>query len=205
MYAANRYHLYVSLACPWASRCVAALYLKGLEDIIGLSVTHPTWQRTRPDDAEDTHTGWVFATPEDPPLSNPAGFGSFDARGCIPDPIHAAKSVRDLYEIAQDTNGKYTVPILWDTKESTIVNNESSEILRILNTGFDEVVGVKATGGVKVDLYPEGLRAEIDAVNEWIYPNINNGVYRWVIDWLIDWLIDWNLLLLERLPSAQAS
>jgi len=172
---AGRYHLYVSLACPWANRCVAAMYMKGLDDMIGLSITHPTWQRTRPDkkDPEDTHTGWFFASPEDPPVSNPEGLGSIDCSGCVPDPINGAKFVRDLYELANDTNGKYTVPVLWDKKEKTIVNNESSEILRMLNTAFNDFAK-----NPSLDLYPEELRGEIDSVNEWIYPNINNGVYR---------------------------
>ncbi|KAG7675170.1 hypothetical protein Ndes2526B_g08028 [Nannochloris sp. 'desiccata'] len=172
---AGRYHLYVSLACPWANRCVAAMYMKGLEDVIGLSVTHPTWQRTRPDkkDPEDAHTGWFFASPEDPPVSNSEGMGSFDCSGCVPDPVNGVKFVRDLYELANDSSGKYSVPVLWDKKERTIVNNESSEILRMLNTAFNDFAN-----NPSLDLYPEELRSEIDSVNEWIYPNINNGVYR---------------------------
>jgi glutathionyl-hydroquinone reductase len=172
---AGRYHLYVSLACPWANRCVAAMRLKGLEDTIGLSITHPTWKRTRPDkkDPEDHHTGWFFASPEDPPVSNSQGMGSFDCSGCIPDTVNGVKFVRDLYELAQDTSGKYTVPVLWDKKEKTIVNNESSEILRMFNSAFNDFAK-----NPELDLYPEELRGEIDALNEWIYPNINNGVYR---------------------------
>lgn len=153
---------------------MAALYLKGLQDAIGLSVTHPTWARTRPDDPEDKHTGWAFASPEDPPRPNPAGFGSFDCEGCIPDTVNNVKFVRDLYEIAGDTNGKYTVPVLWDKKNRTIVNNESSDILRIFNTAFNEGIATNA----KLDLYPEALRPQIDEVNEWIYDQINNGVYK---------------------------
>jgi len=170
---AHRYHLYVSLACPWASRCVAVLYLKGLQGVIGLSVTHPTWQRTRPEDEADQHTGWTFKAPTDPPLSSSTGHGSFPCDGCVPDPINGAKFVRDLYELAHDTTGKYSVPVLWDTKEKTIVNNESSEIVRMLNSAFNAF----ATNPT-LDLYPEPLRTEIDAVNEWVYPHINNGVYR---------------------------
>ena len=170
---AGRYHLYVSLACPWANRCVAALHMKGLEDVIGLSVTHPTWQRTRPDNPEDKHTGWFFASPEDKPVTNTEGMGSFDCSGCIPDTVNGVKFVRDLYELAQDTSGKYSVPVLWDKKEKTIVNNESSEILRMFNTAFNDFAK-----NPSLDLYPEDLREEIDALNEWIYPNINNGVYR---------------------------
>ncbi|KDD75622.1 hypothetical protein H632_c587p0, partial [Helicosporidium sp. ATCC 50920] len=154
---ADRYHLYVSLACPWASRCVAALYLKGLDKAVGLSVVHPTWQRTRPDDENDAHTGWAFASPDDPPKKSTTGFNSIDCEGCIPDPINHAKFVRDLYELANDTGGKYSVPVLWDKKEKTIVNNESSDILRMFNRDVCHVA---------------------HEINEWVYPNINNGVYK---------------------------
>ncbi|KAK9823109.1 hypothetical protein WJX72_000330 [[Myrmecia] bisecta] len=170
---ANRYHLYIAYGCPWASRCLAVRNMKGLEDVIGLSVTHPTWQRTRPDDPEDTHTGWTFASPADPPFSSPAGQGSFPTDDCIPDTVNNVKYVRDLYELAGDTAGKYTVPVLWDKKEKTIVNNESAEILRIFNSAFNDFA--KNPG---LDLYPEELRKQIDEVNDWVYPTINNGVYR---------------------------
>jgi len=174
----GRYHLYVNNACPWANRCVAAIHLKGLQNVISISVTHPTWQRTRPDDEEDKHCGWVFYDSKDPnrvPLKSSGGFGSFDIPGCDACDIPNIKSVRDLYVLVGDKQGKYTVPILWDKKHKTIVNNESSEILRILTSAFDEF----ATGpGAELDLYPESLRAEIDSVNEWIYPCINDGVYR---------------------------
>jgi len=169
----DRYHLYISYACPWANRCLATMYLKGLEDIIGLSIVHPTWQRTRPD--ADEHTGWVFRSPDDPPLSNVLGFGEFKVAGVIPDSVNGAATVRDLYELANDTGGKYSVPVLWDKKTKTIVSNESAEIIRMFNTAFNE-------GGMAknpdLDIYPERLRDSIDAVNEWIYPGINNGVYR---------------------------
>ncbi|GFR42957.1 hypothetical protein Agub_g3954, partial [Astrephomene gubernaculifera] len=170
---AGRYHLYISLACPWACRCLAVLYMKGLEDAIGLSVTHPTWQRTRPDDPRDEHTGWVFRSPGDPPLASSTGHGSFGCEGCVPDTVNGVRCVRDLYEMAQDTTGKYSVPVLWDKKEKTIVNNESSEIIRIFNSSFNNVA--KNPG---LDLYPESLRGTIDELNAWTYPTINNGVYR---------------------------
>ncbi|KIY92404.1 putative glutathione S-transferase [Monoraphidium neglectum] len=102
---AGRYHLYISLACPWANRCLAGIYLKGLEDVIGLSVVHPTWQRTRPDKPDDAHCGWTFRDPSDPPLSSPTGYGSFDCVGCIPDTVNHTKFVRDLYEMADDKTG----------------------------------------------------------------------------------------------------
>ncbi|KAG2426855.1 hypothetical protein HYH02_014708 [Chlamydomonas schloesseri] len=170
---AGRYHLYVSLACPWACRCLSVLHMKGLADVIGVSVTHPTWQRTRPDDPADEHCGWVFRSPEDPPLSSTTGFGAFPCTGCIPDTVNGAVNVRQLYDMANDTTGKYSVPVLWDKKEKTIVNNESSEIIRMFNSAFNDFA--KNPG---LDLYPEALRAAIDEVNAWTYPSINNGVYR---------------------------
>lgn len=170
---AGRYHLYVSLACPWANRCLAALYLKGLDDVVGVSVVHPTWQRTRPDDPEDRHTGWAFRDPADPPLASSTGYGSFDCEGCIPDTVNGARFVRDLYEKAQDNTGKYSVPVLWDKQRGTIVNNESSEIMRMFNESFNHLAKHP-----DVDLYPAHLREAVDQVNEWVYPQINNGVYR---------------------------
>lgn len=167
----DRYHLYVSLACPWACRCVAALYLKGLEGVVGLSVAHPTWAKTRPGD--ETHTGWQFKDPKDDPVSNPAGFGSFGCQGCIPDTVNGASFVRDLYEAAGDNNGKYTVPLLWDKKTKTIVNNASSDILRIFNGSMNSIASHP-----EIDLYPEEQREEIDRINEMVYHSINNGVYK---------------------------
>lgn len=90
--------------------------------------------------------------------------------GCTLDPHNPAKSIRDLYELSGDTHGKYTVPVLWDTREMCIVNNESSEIMRILNTAFE--------GHEEPDLYPLALRKEIDEINSFVYDNINDGVYR---------------------------
>jgi len=170
---AGRYHLYISYACPWACRCMCVLHMKGLEDAISVSIVHPTWAKTRPDDPEDAHCGWQFADPSDPPKPNPEGFGAFSCAGCIPDSINGVKYVRDLYEKAGDTLGRYSVPILWDKKKGTIVNNESSEIIRMFNDQFNDIA--KNPG---LDLYPEALRHAIDAANEWIYPSINNGVYR---------------------------
>lgn len=95
--------------------------------------------------------------------------------GCAPDTINGAKYVRDLYEKVSSSFQKYTVPVLWDKKTSTIVNNESSDILRMFNTVFSEF----ATGPMaNHDFYPEALRAEIDSVNDWVYPDINDGVYK---------------------------
>ncbi len=144
---AGRYHLYVSLACPWAHRTLIFRKLKGLEKIVGLSVTH--WLM-----AED---GWTFAPDE----------------GVIPDPLYGARFLHELYTRADPAcSGRVTVPVLWDAREATIVNNESAEIIRILNSAFD---GIGAAPG---DFYPAPLRAEIDAVNARVYATLNNGVYR---------------------------
>jgi putative glutathione S-transferase len=172
----GRYHLYICWACPWANRCATAIKMKGLEDCIGISVVHPTWQKTKPDDAEDSHYGWAFHPDPSEPVKTPNGAATIPIpEGCTHDKINNVTFIRNLYEMSNDTGGKYSVPVLWDTKTKQIVNNESSEILRMLTKEFDEF----ATGPNKdLDLYPEALRAEIDAVNEWIYPDINNGVYR---------------------------
>lgn len=169
----GRYHLYVSYACPWAHRTLMVRALKGLEDAISVSVVAATWARTRPDDDDDTHTGWVFKQLSDPPMSGPTGHGEFTHEGVIPDPHHNFKTVRDIYDMSHDTGGKYSVPVLWDTKTNTIVNNESSEIIRMFNSEFNDLAK-----NPSLDLYPAELAKEIDAVNEWVYPTINNGVYK---------------------------
>lgn len=139
---AGRYHLYVALICPWASRTIIGRSLKGLGDVISLSVVEP----------ELTDEGWRFATP---------------------DPINGATYMHEIYTRADPTiSGRATVPVLWDKKQNTIVNNESADILRMLISGFGEL----ASG--EYDLYPQELRAEIDALNDYIYPRFNNGVYR---------------------------
>jgi putative glutathione S-transferase len=162
----NRFVLYISLACPWANRCLAALFLLKLEDKLPVSVVHPVWQRTRPDDDTDKHCGWVFRRENDEPVSTVDGHGSFDCSGCVPDPLGLARAVRDLYA---ESDAKFTVPVLYDAKTKSIVNNESSDILRILNSWAAEG---------PTDLYPESDRAEIDRMNEFIYESINNGVYK---------------------------
>ena len=150
------------------------LYLKGLDQVVSHSNVHPTWQRTRPGAKKDEHCGWVYKSPGDAPLQSPGGFGSFacDA-ACKPDTVTGATAIRDLYEMAGAKPGTtYSTPILWDTKLNTIVNNESSEILRIFNSGFADF----SSGP---DLFPAELEAELMGLNaEIIYPNINNGVYR---------------------------
>mmetsp|Transcript_18494 Transcript_18494/g.19259 ORF Transcript_18494/g.19259 Transcript_18494/m.19259 type:complete len:355 (+) Transcript_18494:66-1130(+) len=174
---ANRYHLYISLACPWANGAYTVLKLKGLDSIIGVSITHYTWQRTRPDDDSDKHCGWVFRDSNDPPLVAPSGFGSFPGNGCIPDSINGAKTVRDLYDLVGDNGSRYTVPVLWDKHTKTIVNNESIEIFKIFNTAFNDLLPEDSPGR-KLDLFPSHLVPAIDEAYTWIYPQINNGVYR---------------------------
>jgi putative glutathione S-transferase len=143
----NRYHLYVSLACPWAHRTIIYRKLKGLEDMISLSVVN----------AFMGDEGWTFAPGE----------------GVIPDPILNAVNVHEIYTAAQaDYTGRVTVPILWDKKTHTIVSNESPEIIRMFNSAFDDI------GAIAGDFSPPELLAEIDELNEFIYPTINNGVYR---------------------------
>lgn len=171
---AGRYHLYVALACPWAAGTLAALKYKGLEGAIGYSVVHPTWNPTKPDDSEDAHTGWHFKNPGDEPLTNALGHGSFDCDDAlIPDTINGAKTVRDLYELANDQTGKYTTPILWCKKEKTIVCNESLDILKIFDSAFDEFAQHP-----KRKLFKDDEMKEAEELNEYIYPTVNNGVYR---------------------------
>lgn len=143
----GRYHLYVSYACPWAHRTLIFRALKGLEGTIPISVVH--WLMGE--------RGWTFAAGE----------------GTIADPIFNASYLYEVYTHA-DANytGRVTVPVLWDKHTQTIVNNESSEIIRMLNSAFD---GVGAKPG---DYYPETLRDEIDPLNERIYSTVNNGVYK---------------------------
>ena len=144
----NRYHLYVSLACPWAHRTLIFRKLKGLEDMISVSAVHPLMHEN----------GWTFQ----------------DGPGVIADPIFNADYMYQIYTAAQsDYTGRVTVPVLWDKKNNTIVSNESSEIIRMFNSAFDEVGANK-----DVNFLPEDLRGKIDELNDFIYPNINNGVYK---------------------------
>mmetsp|Transcript_25824 Transcript_25824/g.46753 ORF Transcript_25824/g.46753 Transcript_25824/m.46753 type:complete len:344 (-) Transcript_25824:92-1123(-) len=173
----GRYHLYVAAACPWAHRTLIVRAMKGLQDAISVTIVHPTWKRTNPDVEGDDHCGWVFADPNGEPFHNTIGLGGpFDPnpKGCEVDPVLGAKTIRDVYEhLSKNNGGKFSVPILFDKTLKTIVNNESSEIIRMMNSEFNEFAK-----DPKLDLYPEGTREAIDEVNEWIYPNINNGVYR---------------------------
>lgn len=144
---AGRYHLYVSLACPWAHRALIYRKLKGLENLIGLSVVHPLM----------VEKGWEFAGRD----------------GAAADPLFGAETLWQIYTKADPTySGRVTVPVLWDKQQNTIVNNESSEIIRMFNSAFDGLTGNM------VDFYPVALRDEIDALNATIYDTVNNGVYK---------------------------
>jgi putative glutathione S-transferase len=151
------------------------LKLKGLDQCIGVTICHPTWQRTRPNDPEDKHFGWAFVADDKTALSSPAGVGHFVAARCSPDTITGSPFVRDIYEKCQDTLGKYSVPVLYDKLTSTIVNNESADIQRMISNGcFDEW----ATGPyARADFYPTLRRGEIDEMNDFVAKNINSGVY----------------------------
>lgn len=147
--------------------------MKGLDAAVGLSVVHPVFQRTRPDDESDQHAGWAFVDPEvTPALPGPSGLGSYSSRGATPDTVNNAKFVRDLYELCSPEPTRYSVPLLWDKKQRTIVSNDSAEIVRMLNSEFGDVVPST------LDLYPEQLRAAIDEVNEWVHNDISSGVYK---------------------------
>ncbi|HEY0877203.1 MAG TPA: glutathione S-transferase family protein [Zeimonas sp.] len=144
---AGRYHLYVSLACPWAHRTLILRALKGLDEAIGVSVVHPLM----------AENGWTF----DP------------FPGVVPDPVGDAHYLYEVYLRARrDYSGRVTVPVLWDLERSTIVSNESSEIVRMLNGAFD------AIGAKPGDYAPAERLNEIDAINARVYDTINNGVYK---------------------------
>lgn len=150
--------------------------LKGLEDVISVTTVHPVWKKTKPEVEGDEHRGWVFGDPLGKPFTNTLGMGGpFPPvfRGNEPDHLNQCTSVRALYDLAGDTLGKYTLPILWDKKHRTIVSNESSEIVRMLNTEFNEWAKRP-----EVDLHPEWLQKTIYNLNRWIYPTFINGVYR---------------------------
>ena len=143
----GRYRLYISLACPWAHRANAARHLKGLTEAIELVVVH--WLMK--------DGGWSFRKGE-----------------CVtPDPLIGADHLHQVYTHAKpEYSGHVTVPVLWDTKTDTIVNNESADILRMLGSAFDNC------GASELDLYPEAHRQEIDALNDKMYDAVNNGVYK---------------------------
>lgn len=143
----GRYHLYVSLACPWAHRTLIFRKLKKLEDVISLSVVDPYMGEQ----------GWRFS----------------DAPDCIPDTVNGFDYLHQVYTAVQaDYSGRVTVPVLFDKQTRTIVNNESAEIIEMLNGAFD------ACGDATVNFFPAELRAEMDAINAQVYEHVNNGVYK---------------------------
>ncbi|MDJ0638892.1 MAG: glutathione S-transferase family protein [Paracoccaceae bacterium] len=145
---ADRYHLYVSYACPWAHRTLIFRALKDLTDLITVSVVHP----------DMLSDGWTFAD---------------DYPGATGDTLYGLPFARDIYIKADpQISGRVTVPILWDKKQETIVSNESSEIIRMFNSAFDGLTGNTD------DYWPEDLRDAIEPVNARIYDTLNNGVYR---------------------------
>ena len=145
--AHGRYHLYVSLSCPWAHRTVIFRKLKGLENAISMSIVSP----------DMLMDGWTFDR----------------ATGSSGDDVNGKSKLSEIYVLADPKfTGRVSVPVLWDKERKTIVNNESSEIIRMFNSAFDAFTNERA------DYYPEALRAEIDRINDAVYLNINNGVYR---------------------------
>jgi len=144
---AGRYHLYVSLACPWAHRTLIFRKLKKLDDVISVSIAQPLYGKT----------GWEFG----------------NEPGATPDTVNGKSTLAEIYLLADaHYSGRVTVPVLWDKKRRTVVNNESSEIIRMLNSAFDAFTDARA------DYYPVALRSEIDHINDIVYPTVNNGVYR---------------------------
>lgn len=140
----GRYHLYVSLACPWAHRTLIFRKLKNLEDAISVSIVEPVM----------SSEGWAFSER-------------------LPDHVNGCSHLHELYTRAEPGySGRVTVPVLWDKKRATIVNNESAEIIRMLNSEFAAQVPISR------DYYPAELRGQIDEINSFIYDNVNNGVYR---------------------------
>lgn len=141
----GRYHLYVSWACPWAHRTLITRKLKGLDKFIDITIVG--WFLG--------DKGWAFDEPE---------------------PLYGFDHLSQLYKKANpDYDARYTVPVLWDKKTETIVNNESSEIIRMFNTAFNEQLDEEHRS---IDIYPTKHQAEIDSINEWVYDGINNGVYK---------------------------
>lgn len=144
----DRYHLYVSYACPWAHRALIFRQLKGLEDLITVSAVHP----------DMLGDGWTFDT---------------DDKGATGDALYGLRFLRDIYTKADpQATTRVTVPVLWDKSRETIVSNESAEIIRMLNSAFDGITGNRD------DYWPKALREAIESVNARIYDTLNNGVYK---------------------------
>jgi putative glutathione S-transferase len=186
----DRYHLYVSHACPWAHRTLIFRELKGLGDLISVSVVHP----------DMLDKGWTFET---------------DDNGATGDTLYGLDFAHQVYTKADPTySGRVTVPILWDKRQETIVSNESSEIIRMFNTAFDGITGNND------DYWPEAMRDEIEEVNKRIYSDVNNGVYKSgfattqqaydaavgplfdTLDWLEDRLASNRYLMGDRVTEA---
>jgi glutathionyl-hydroquinone reductase len=148
--ARGRYHLYVALACPWAHRTITMRMLKGLEDVVSMSVVEPLY---------GPH-GWRFG-------------GTMP--GATPDTVNGKSELAEIYLLADPHfTGRVTVPVLWDKERRTIVNNESAEIIRMLNSALDRFTNVTT------DYYPQALHAEIDQINALVYGAVNNGVHQTV-------------------------
>ncbi len=186
----DRYHLYVSYACPWAHRTLIFRKLKGLEKLISVSAVHP----------DMLGDGWTFKT---------------DDFGATGDDLYGLEFARDIYLKAEPTmTGRVTVPILWDKERETIVSNESSEIIRMFNSEFDEITGNS------MDFWPSDLRDKIEEVNARVYSSVNNGVYKSgfattqsaydkavgelfeCLDWIDDRLTDSRYLMGSRITEA---
>ncbi|KAK1999090.1 glutathione S-transferase [Colletotrichum falcatum] len=155
----GRYHLYVSYACPWAHRTLIVHKLKGLEEVISFSVVH--WHL-------DIETGWRFPTSSE---------AEVDGENVVPDPLHDDFTLlRQIYlETDPNYSARVTVPILYDKVQNVIVNNESSDILRMLGTEFDDIIEEKYRN---ISLYPAALQDQINDAHSWQYVQINNGVYK---------------------------
>jgi len=148
---AGRYHLYISLGCPWAHRTAILWKLKGLEQVMGLSIVDPVI----------SEQGWKFS----------------EGPGCIPDDVNQAEYLWQVYVKSDPTyTGRVTVPVLWDKQTNQIVNNESRQIIQMFNSAFDHLLEDAAAQAI--DFYPEALRDKIDRTLDAIYQPINNGVYR---------------------------
>uniref|UniRef100_A0A6B2LAT6 Uncharacterized protein n=1 Tax=Arcella intermedia TaxID=1963864 RepID=A0A6B2LAT6_9EUKA len=149
------------------------LYMKGLEGVIGVSIAHPVWGRTKPEDPKDQHIGW-FLRGDEEPVQSALGRGSFLCKGAIPDHINHAKTIRELYEKADPNyNGRYSVPVLWCKQESTIVCNESAIIMEILNTAFNDFARFP-----EVDMFPVDLEVAQREATGWVSSEICEGVYK---------------------------
>ncbi|KIN00573.1 hypothetical protein OIDMADRAFT_165197 [Oidiodendron maius Zn] len=154
----GRYHLYVSYACPWAHRTLIMRNLKGLQSIIDFTSVH--WYM------DLGGIGWRFAKADE----------KLSGENVTPDPVNGVETIRDLYLLAEPNyTGRFSVPVLWDKKTKTIVSNESSEIIRMFATEFNDLLDEDHRS---INIIPNSLIASIDKMNQWIYDDINNGVYK---------------------------